>query len=292
MSNRRKTRKLAPWIAMDRHQYKSAAFAALSAVAQALLVHLTYSYNTKMMNSVWMSARDGAKKLNVGRNTVARALLELEHYGFIVKIRGAYLGVSGVGTSAHYRLTAQSYGNIGATRDYEKWNGEIFTLKENASVSAEGNLSTRQGGAKPWKAEGVSRATWYRRQTVRQNPVPPQSQCVPPQSHTVSSRNRPKMEPPSHHRAIESRETRPTTEPYLVLPASGRKAVPNGPPNLPAALMEWSKPILPYTPELRRLYCDYCEVMGEPEDAAADGEWSTPVLVGVLGERLKRGELK
>jgi predicted transcriptional regulator len=115
MSVRRKAPKLAPWIPMDRHQYKSAAFAALSAVAQAMLVHLTYNYNTKMMNSVWMSARDAAKKLNVSKTTAAKALLELEHYGFIVKVQGAYLGVSGVGKSAHYRLTAQRYGNLGAT---------------------------------------------------------------------------------------------------------------------------------------------------------------------------------
>jgi DNA-binding transcriptional regulator YhcF (GntR family) len=147
MSSRTKTgRKLAPFIAMDRHQYKSSAFAQLSAYAQALLVHLTYNYNSKMMNSVWLSARDGAKKLNVSRNAVARSLRELEHYGFIVKIRGAYLGVHGVGKSAHYRLTALPYGNVGATRDYEKWNGEIFDRE-------------------------------------KQNPVPQESQCVPPGGH-------------------------------------------------------------------------------------------------------------
>src|SRR5262249_37519176 len=71
MSNRRKPNKLAPWIPMDRHQYRSAAFGALSAVAQAMLVHLTYNYNTKMMNTVWMSARLGAKKLNVGKTAAA-----------------------------------------------------------------------------------------------------------------------------------------------------------------------------------------------------------------------------
>src|SRR6516225_6834953 len=122
MSVRRKAPKLAPWIPMDRHQYKSAAFAALSAVAQAMLVHLTYNYNTKMMNPVWMSARDAAKKLNVSKTTAAKALLELEHYGFIVKVQGAYLGVRGVGKSAHYRLTAKKYGQVGATRNYVNWN--------------------------------------------------------------------------------------------------------------------------------------------------------------------------
>jgi predicted transcriptional regulator len=228
MSNRRKTGKLAPFIAMDRHQYKSAAFAVTSAVAQALLVHLTYNYNTKLMNDVWESARDGAKKLNVSKNTAARALLELEHYGFIVKVRGAYLGVSGVGQSAHYRLTAQKYGNIGATHDYDKWNGEIFTLKKQ---NARATPTASNSRAKPWKTEGVSRATWYRRhavqtvqnQAVRLVPVPPEVQRVPPEVHRVSSWKPPKMEQPSHQRDIESHETRPTRGTYLVSPASERK---------------------------------------------------------------------
>jgi hypothetical protein len=167
MSNRRKTGKLAPWIAMDRHQHKSAAFASLSAVAQALLVHLTYNYHTKMMNSVWMSARLGAKKLNTSKDTAARALLELEHYGFIVKVQGAHLGVNGMGKSAHYRLTAQRYGNLGATHDYDKWNGEIFSIK-------------------------------------KQNPVSPQGQCISPQGHKGRFRKGRKMEQPSHHRDISS----------------------------------------------------------------------------------------
>jgi hypothetical protein len=189
--SRRHRGKLAPFIAMDRHQHKSAAFAALSAVAQALLVHLTYNYNTKMMNSVYLSARDGAKKLNMSKNTAARALLELEHYGFIVKLTGAYLGVSGVGKSAHYRLTAQRYGNLGATRDYDKWTGEIFSPK-------------------------------------KQNPVPPQGQCVPPQVHKGRAGKPPKMEQVSHHRYIGAVTDCPTTGTYLVSPdTAGSRSAPH-----------------------------------------------------------------
>jgi hypothetical protein len=140
--SKRRHRKLAPFIGMDRHQHKSAAFAALSAAAQALLV----LYHTKMMNAVYLSARLGARKINTSKNTAARGLAELEHYGFIVKVQGAHLGVNGIGKSAHYRLTAQPYGNLGATRDYQNWNGDFFSPK-------------------------------------KQNPVPPEGQCVPPEVH-------------------------------------------------------------------------------------------------------------
>jgi hypothetical protein len=156
MNRRRQSEKLAPFIAMDRHQHKSAAFAALSAVAQALLVHLTYNYNTKLMNAVWLSARDGAKKLHVSKGSVAKAFRELEHYGFIVKVQGAYLGVSGIGTSAHYRLTAQRYGEVGATRDYEKWNGDVYIAQP--------------AGGRNWK-------------TKKQNPVHQEGQCVHQEGH-------------------------------------------------------------------------------------------------------------
>jgi hypothetical protein len=171
MSNRRKTGKLAPWIPMDRHQYKSAAFAVLSAVAQAMLVHLTYNYNTKMMNSVWMSARIGAKKLNMGKTCAAKALLELEHYGFIVKVQGAHLGVNGMGKSAHYRLTAQRYGNLGATHDYDKWDGEIFEPLKHAMTQADKErLSERK----------------------KQNPVRAEGHPVRAEGHRAESENRPK----------------------------------------------------------------------------------------------------
>jgi hypothetical protein len=208
MSNRRKTGKLAPWIAMDRHQHKSAAFAALSAVAQALLVHLTYNYHTKMMNSVYLSARLGAKKLNVSKSAAAYALHELEHYGFIVKVKGAHLGVNGMGKSAHYRLTAQRYGNIGATHDYDKWDGEIFSPEKARAKPREENKSR----TKPWVADGISRRTWYRRRAdaVAQNPVHQEGQCVHQEGHRVPSGTRPKMAQVSAQRDIECLAQRPT----------------------------------------------------------------------------------
>jgi DNA-binding transcriptional regulator YhcF (GntR family) len=172
MSRRRQGGKLAPFIAMDRHQHKSAAFAALSAVAQALLVHLTYNYNTKLMNAVWLSTRDGAKKLHVSKGSVANAFRELEHYGFIVKVQGAYLGVSGIGTSAHYRLTSQRYGEVGATRDYEKWNDDVYIAQP--------------AGGRNWK-------------TKKQNPVHQEGQCVHQEGHKGRAGQPQKMEQASRH---------------------------------------------------------------------------------------------
>jgi DNA-binding transcriptional regulator YhcF (GntR family) len=230
MSNKRNKGRLSgPWIAMDRHQYKSAAFAQLSAVAQALLVHLTSHYHTKLMNSVHISTRVGAKKLNVSRGSVANAMHELEHYGFIVKVRGAYLGVEGVGKSAHYRLTAQRYGNVGATRDYEKWDGEMFTTTKR----------------------------------VKQNPVHQEGHTVHQAGHKDGAATPQKMEQVSTRRAIRTAPECPPGGPYLVQPdgeRSGGAEVGDGEhppePAVMGGLTEW------YTPELRALYCN----TADPQD--------------------------
>ena len=220
---------------MDRHQYKSAAFAALSAVAQAMLVHLTYNYNTRMMNCVWISARDAAKKLNVSKTCAAKALLELEHYGFIVKVQGAYLGVSGVGKSAHYRLTAQKYGSLGATHDYDKWNGELFSSK-------------------------------------KQNPVRPEGQCVRPEGHKDRNPEPRKTEQPSAQRDIRKPPDCPPGGTYLVLPSAREARAPEhapighnaGPPLQPeiTGLKAWTTPTLielEWNDYWQRYYCEVVE---------------------------------
>ena len=54
---------------------------------------------------MFLSARDGARELNAHKDTARKWLHELEHYGFIVMVQGAHLGVHGTGKAAHYRLT-------------------------------------------------------------------------------------------------------------------------------------------------------------------------------------------
>lgn len=242
--------KLPPFIAMDRNQHKSAAFAQLSATAQALLVHLTYNYNTKLMNAVFLSGRDGAKKLNENRSAVAYALLELEHYGFIVKVKGAHLGVEGVGKAALYRLTARPYGNLGATRDYEKWDGTLFDPPRRRMTQADKERLARRKKQKPGS-------------TV--------SHPGPTVSHKEILATPPEVEQVAQPRAIRTPAEWPNREPYLVSPsgsaaqAETKPAQPEPAPVRPdpdypmSALRQWSKPVMTeieYTPELRRLYCE------------------------------------
>jgi hypothetical protein len=75
--------------------------------ARSLYVALKVRYNTRLQNSVYMSARHGAEELGSSKDYVARWHHELQHYGFIRVIEGkeARLGSDGEGLAAHVRLT-------------------------------------------------------------------------------------------------------------------------------------------------------------------------------------------
>ena len=97
--------KLAPFVPIFRHTIKTAAWRALSVGARATFLALKANYNSNAQNAVFLSARDGAQEFNASKKTVCKWLHELEHYGFIVMVQGAHLGVHGTGKAAHYRLT-------------------------------------------------------------------------------------------------------------------------------------------------------------------------------------------
>jgi hypothetical protein len=126
MSREKDKGRAPPFVMMFRHTLKSAAWKVTSVGARALFVALQANHNTNSQNAVFMSARRGAKELGVNKDTVGKWLHELEHYGFIVKVRGHHLGVDGCGKAALYRLTDRWHASEPPTYDFEKWPGELF----------------------------------------------------------------------------------------------------------------------------------------------------------------------
>jgi hypothetical protein len=112
---------------MFRHTMKSAAWKATSVGARALFLHLQSNHNTNSQNAVFASNRTGATALGVNKDTVSKWRRELEHYGFIVAIRGPSLGSDGCGKAALYRLTDRWYAGKPPTYEFQNWTGEIFT---------------------------------------------------------------------------------------------------------------------------------------------------------------------
>src|SRR5262249_55776553 len=127
MANRHRDKgKLPPFVALFRHTIKSPAWKVTSVGARATFFELKANYNTKAQNAVFLSGRNGAKNLNAHKDTVLKWLRELEHYGFVVKVRGAHLGLEGVGKAALYRLTDCPYAGKPATYDFQNWDGVLF----------------------------------------------------------------------------------------------------------------------------------------------------------------------
>lgn len=78
-------------------------------------------YNGFNNGEIFLSQRDAAKALNVGRDTVEKYRAELVAKGFIVKTKGHHLGVAGVGQSAHWALTEEMFNGAKPTRDFMRW---------------------------------------------------------------------------------------------------------------------------------------------------------------------------
>jgi hypothetical protein len=82
--------------------------------------------------NVLRSCRDAAASIGLSKNTVARRFAELEHYGFLRKTAPGFLGSDGRGIAAKYRFTDLAHGTHPPTRDYEKWDGELFAYTPRA----------------------------------------------------------------------------------------------------------------------------------------------------------------
>jgi hypothetical protein len=127
-----------PWVSIIRQTMKSEAWRALSVGARATFLELKKNYNTNVQNAVFLSARDGAKNLGVSKNTVGKWLHELEHYGFVAKVQGAHLGISGVGKAARYRITDCNYASKPPTLEFESWDGVLYEAKKQKPVPKTG----------------------------------------------------------------------------------------------------------------------------------------------------------
>jgi Helix-turn-helix domain len=91
------------FVALPHSMMETKAFKGLSATAQAAWMHIAKVYNGSNNGRLAISTRRLADVLNVGRNTAARAILELVNAGFIEQTAAA--SFSGKRKAAEYRLT-------------------------------------------------------------------------------------------------------------------------------------------------------------------------------------------
>lgn len=106
---------LAEWV------MASEAWATMPIGPRALYIELRRRFNGGNNGHIFLSHRDAANALNMGRDTVSRYFKDLIERGFIVVTKGHSLGPEGIGQSTHYRLTEEAYESKPATKDFMKW---------------------------------------------------------------------------------------------------------------------------------------------------------------------------
>jgi hypothetical protein len=107
---------------------KTQAWRALSHGARSLYIALKCRYNSKLQNGVYLSTRGAVKELSLhqNRDSVLRWFRELQFYGFTAMVSPAHHGVNGHGKAPHWRLTEEPYLGHAPTKDFLKWDGELF----------------------------------------------------------------------------------------------------------------------------------------------------------------------
>ena len=110
-----------PHVRLDHWFYDSAAWQALKPAPRAFYLELKRHYNGSNNGKIFLSHRDAAKNMNVGRDTIASYYKTLTEHGFIVQTRGHCLGSDGIGQSAHYALTELALDGKPATKDFMRW---------------------------------------------------------------------------------------------------------------------------------------------------------------------------
>ena len=100
---------------------KSEAWRSLKPGPRALYLELKQRFNGNNNGEIYLSHRQAAEAINVGRDTVGTYFQTLIDRGFIVVTRGHCLGPSGIGQSATYALTEARIGNATASKGFMRW---------------------------------------------------------------------------------------------------------------------------------------------------------------------------
>ena len=137
MKRRRKIN--GPFVALPKAIKATEAWRAMSPGARLLWLELRGMLRNYGSNNgkQFLACRDAAKAIGTkSTRSIVRWYAENEHYGFLRKTAEGFLGGDGYGLAAKYRFTDLAYGTHPPNKEYEKWDGELFSY------------SPRRGGRK------------------------------------------------------------------------------------------------------------------------------------------------
>jgi hypothetical protein len=130
-TKRRRKNRLPPFIALIKATMATPAWRAMSPGARLLNIALRGHLRNDHLNNgkVFLSCRDAAEAIGVAASSIVRWYAENEHYGFLRKTSEGFLGADGRGIAAKYRFTEFPRGTHPPTRDFEKWDGELYSAR-------------------------------------------------------------------------------------------------------------------------------------------------------------------
>jgi len=138
MSKRKHKRpSLGAYVAVPKRIMDTPAWRAMSPGARLLWIELRRWLRNDGRNNggVFLVCRDAAKAIGTkSTRSVVRWYAENEHHGFLVKTAHGFLGSDGHGIGDRYRFTDLAHGTHPPTRDYEKWEGELFAYTPRHAV--------------------------------------------------------------------------------------------------------------------------------------------------------------
>jgi hypothetical protein len=136
------------WTAVRHEVLSSSAWKHMSSGARLLYIALIRNLSFKAYNNgkVFLATRRAAEELGASQRIVCIWFRELEHYGFIEMTEQGSIGPKGRAT--RWRITDMDWGEldgkpIRATKDYLKWNGELFERQPKKQKNGEQRYSTR-----------------------------------------------------------------------------------------------------------------------------------------------------
>jgi hypothetical protein len=134
----------APFIQIEHWVYDCAAWQSMKSGPRALYLALKRKYNGGNNGEIFLSHRDAADDLNVGRDTVGKYYAELQKKGFIQQTVGHYLGPSGMGQAAKWALTEYPLNRAAATKEFMSWKKQNPRRKIQHSLAGKSNTPCRK----------------------------------------------------------------------------------------------------------------------------------------------------
>jgi hypothetical protein len=117
-----------PFVAVPLAILDAPAWRSMDFIARALWTELRRKLRNDGLNNgkIYLSCRNAADAIGANKDTIARRFAEIEHYGFLRKTSEGFLGIDGRGIAAKYRFTDLAHGTHPPSREFEKWEGELF----------------------------------------------------------------------------------------------------------------------------------------------------------------------